>query len=57
VQKGTHLANEFGEDSLIMTAFDNMNVIKILQELGFDEVKDIVNTEKGDKLFVRQVGK
>ncbi|MGI6225520.1 MAG: [Fe-Fe] hydrogenase large subunit C-terminal domain-containing protein [Peptococcales bacterium] len=57
VQKGTHLANEFGEDSLIMTAFDNMNVIKILQELGFDEVKDIVETEKGDKLFVRQVGK
>jgi len=56
VQKGTAMANEFGEDSLIMTPFDNMNVIKILEELGFKNIKDIVELEEAEKFFVRTVG-
>lgn len=57
VHKGTTLANEFGEDSLIMTPFDNMNVVKILQELGFNDIQDIVELEEAEKLFVREVTK
>lgn len=55
VDKATRLANEFGEDSLIMTPFDNMNVIKILEELGFNDIKDIIEKEEADKLFLREV--
>ena len=55
VDKATYLANEFGEDSLIMTPFDNMNVIKILEELGFNDIKDIIEKEEADRLFVREV--
>jgi len=53
VDKATHFVNEFGEDSLIMTPFDNMNVIKILEELGFSDIKDLIEKEEADKLFVR----
>lgn len=31
VDKATRAVNEFGEDSLIMTPFDNLNVMKILK--------------------------
>jgi iron only hydrogenase large subunit-like protein len=57
VQKGTAMANEFSEDSIIITPFDNLNVEKILRELGFNEIKDIVEREEADKLFVRTIGK
>ena len=57
VQKGTAMANEFSEDSIIITPFDNFNVVKILRELGFNDVKDIVEGEKADRLFVRTLGK
>lgn len=57
VQKGTAMANEFSEDSIIITPFDNFNVVKILRELGFNDVKDIIEGEEADRLFVRTLGK
>ncbi|NLT95222.1 MAG: iron hydrogenase, partial [Clostridia bacterium] len=57
VQKGTAMVNEFSEDSIIITPFDNLNVVKILHELGFNEIKDIIERKEADKLFVRTIGK
>ncbi|MFZ5944925.1 MAG: [Fe-Fe] hydrogenase large subunit C-terminal domain-containing protein [Bacillota bacterium] len=54
VNKATKLANEFGEDSLIMTPFDNMNVIKTLKELGFKEIGEIVDSQRARELFLRK---
>jgi len=56
VQKGTAMVNEFSEDSIIITPFDNLNVVKILHELGFNEIKDIIERKEADKLFVRAMG-
>ncbi|MBS4536730.1 iron hydrogenase [Clostridium sp. D2Q-14] len=52
--KATKIVNEFGEDSLIMTPYDNLNVLKILQELGFDSMDDIVEEESLIKLLTRE---
>ncbi|MGE4283210.1 MAG: [Fe-Fe] hydrogenase large subunit C-terminal domain-containing protein, partial [Clostridia bacterium] len=41
VEKATKLVNEFGEDSLIMTPFDNFNVMKILKQLGIESIEEI----------------
>ena len=48
---GTLMANEFGEDSIIITPFDNLNVIKILKEMGFNDIKEFIES----KLFVRTI--
>lgn len=40
------VVNEFGEDSLIMTPFDNLNVMKILRQLGANAIEDVVDNEK-----------
>lgn len=53
VSKATKIVNEFGEDSLIMTPYDNLNVMKILEELGFNSMDDIVNQEELVKLLSR----
>ncbi|MBS4539129.1 iron hydrogenase [Clostridium sp. D2Q-11] len=54
VDKATRIVNEFGEDSLIMTPYDNLNVMKILNELGFDSMEDIVKEEYLIKLLTRE---
>ena len=53
--KATKIVNEYGEDSLIMTPFDNMNIIKILQELGSDRIEDLMDegNEVG-RLLIRE---
>ena len=45
VEKATKRVNEFGEDSLIMTPFDNLNVMKILKESGIGSIEEIVKNE------------
>lgn len=42
VEKSTKLVNEFGEDSFILTPFDNLNVMKILEQFGVDSVQEIM---------------
>jgi len=48
------IVNEYGEDSLIMTPFDNLNVMKILRQLGANAVEDIVDNEKISALLTRE---
>lgn len=52
--KAKNIVNEFGEDSLIMTPYDNLNIVKILKELGFDSLEDIVNEDYLTKLLTRK---
>lgn len=53
MEKGTKFANEYGEDSLIMTPFDNLNVMKILRQLGIQSIEEIVENERLTKLLTR----
>lgn len=48
------VVNEFGEDSLIMTPFDNLNVMKILRQLGANAIEDVVDNEKISTLLTRE---
>ncbi|MFZ7104323.1 MAG: [Fe-Fe] hydrogenase large subunit C-terminal domain-containing protein [Peptococcaceae bacterium] len=52
-ERATALVNEFGEDSLIMTPFDNLNVMKILSQLGIGNIEEIVENEELRKLLTR----
>lgn len=45
VEKATILVNEFGEDSVIMTPFDNLNVMKILKQTGIRSIEEIEENE------------
>ena len=53
VDKATRIVNEFAEDSLIMTPFDNLNVMKILKELGIERIEDIMKQEELVGLLTR----
>jgi iron only hydrogenase large subunit-like protein len=46
--------NEFGEDSLIMTPFDNLNVMKILRQLGAHTIEDVADNEHISTLLTRE---
>lgn len=54
VDKATRLVNEFGEDSLIMTPFDNINVLKILKQMGIESIEDIVENEEMFNFLTRE---
>jgi iron only hydrogenase large subunit-like protein len=45
VDEATRLVNEFGEDSFILTPFDNMNVMKILKQFGIESIDDFLKSE------------
>lgn len=53
VDRATDIVNGFGEDSLIMTPMDNMNIIKILNETGLEDFSDIYEKEEIIELLVR----
>lgn len=53
VDKATKIVNEVGEDSLIMTPFDNMNVMKILRQYGIQSIEEIVQNERVSELLIR----
>ncbi|MBC7959121.1 MAG: 4Fe-4S binding protein [Vallitaleaceae bacterium] len=55
LEKGTKAVNEFAERSLIMTPFDNLNVMKILKQLGIDSVEKIIDDEKMVTLLSREL--
>ncbi|PAB59237.1 [Fe-Fe] hydrogenase large subunit C-terminal domain-containing protein [Anaeromicrobium sediminis] len=54
MNEATNILNETGEDSLIMTPFDNMNLMKILKELGIERIEDIVEENRVSQLLKRQ---
>lgn len=54
VDRATKFANEFGEDSLIMTPFDNMNVMKILKQSGVQSIEEIVENKHVSDMLIRE---
>lgn len=53
-EKATDLVNGFGEDSLIMTPFDNINVMKILKQFGIGKIEEIIQSEEISKVLERE---
>jgi iron only hydrogenase large subunit-like protein len=51
--KATKIVNEFGEDSLIMTPFDNLNVMKILHQLGINSIEEIIQNDEVVRILTR----
>lgn len=49
--KATTFVNESGEDSLILTPFDNMNVMKIFDSLGISNIEDILKDKIVSSIF------
>lgn len=54
--KARELVNEYGEGSLIMTPMDNMNIIRILGELGLREFSEIYENRDIAGLLARDTG-
>ncbi|HYE09937.1 MAG TPA: [Fe-Fe] hydrogenase large subunit C-terminal domain-containing protein [Patescibacteria group bacterium] len=54
VEKATKLVNEFGEDSFILTPFDNLNVVKILKQLGINSIEEIMQNNDLSKILSRE---
>lgn len=52
-EKATRMVNEFCEDSFIMTPMDNLNVMKILKELGANSIEDLIHKEELFKMLTR----
>ncbi|MFW6006549.1 MAG: [Fe-Fe] hydrogenase large subunit C-terminal domain-containing protein [Halanaerobiales bacterium] len=55
VDQATDSVNQFGENSVIMTPMDNMNIIKILKNIGLNDFEDIYNKDKIVKLLTRKI--
>jgi iron only hydrogenase large subunit-like protein len=51
---GRDFVNEFGEESYILTPFDNQNLIKILEQLGVDSLEKMLENEEVAKLLTRE---
>jgi len=51
--KATEMVNEFGEDSQILTPFDNLNVIKILKQFGVKSIEEITKNEELVRILSR----
>jgi len=54
VDKATRIVNEFGEDSLIMTPFDNLNVMKILKQFGVSRIEEIMENKEISEMLTRE---
>ncbi|MFW6028643.1 MAG: [Fe-Fe] hydrogenase large subunit C-terminal domain-containing protein [Halanaerobiales bacterium] len=54
VESATKKVNEFGEESLIMTPFDNLNVMKILKQIGINSIEEVIENEEIKKLLSRE---
>lgn len=54
MNKATMIVNEFGEDSLIMTPFDNLNVMKILKQYGIQSIEEIMDNKRVADILVRE---
>lgn len=52
--KATQIVNEVAEDSLIMTPFDNLNVMKIFKNLGINAIEEIMENPEIVQLLTRE---
>jgi iron only hydrogenase large subunit-like protein len=52
--KATELVNEFGEDSLILTPFDNLNALKILRQFGVQSIEEITKNDELGRILSRE---
>lgn len=50
----TAKVNEFGEDSFILTPFDNLNLMKILNQFGIDSAEELTQNEELMRLLSRK---
>lgn len=55
VDQATRIVNEVAEDSVILTPFDNLNVMKILKELGIQSIDEIMEKEDVVRLLTREL--
>lgn len=46
--------NQFAEDSLILTPFDNLNVMKILKQLGLQDIEEILTDNQVKEMLTRK---
>lgn len=51
--KATELVNAFGEDSLILTPYDNLNVMEILNQLGITSIDEFTKNAEIKTLLSR----
>lgn len=51
--RAASMVNEFGEESFIMTPFDNLNIMKIMSRLGLKRIEDIMENEEVTSLLRR----
>jgi len=54
VEKATKMVNDFGEDSFILTPFDNLNIMKILEHFGIHSLEKIMHNEELRKMLTRE---
>lgn len=54
VEKATKKVNEFGEDSFILTPFDNLNVMKILEQFNVKSFQEIMHNDNFEKILSRK---
>lgn len=54
VGKATRLVNEFGEDSFILTPFDNQNVMKILEQFNIKSLHEMMQNDELEKILSRK---
>ncbi|MDD3169947.1 MAG: iron hydrogenase, partial [Eubacteriales bacterium] len=52
--KATELVNQFGEDSVILTPFDNLNVMKILKQFGVQSIEEITKNKELEAILSRR---
>jgi iron only hydrogenase large subunit-like protein len=50
---GRDFVNEYGEESYILTPFDNQNLIKIMEQLGVDSLEKMMENEEVARLLTR----
>lgn len=52
-EEATEFVNEYGEDSFILTPFDNQNILKIFNQIGIDSMEELLENEEMDKMLTR----
>jgi len=54
VEKATKLVNDFGEDSFILTPFDNQNVMKILDQFNIKSIQEFMSNNELKEMLSRK---
>lgn len=52
-ETGREFVNDFGEESFILTPFDNQNLIRIMEQLGVGSLENMMENKKVAQLLTR----